>query len=325
MAISLKTQKTLWGRAASRCAMCKQELAMDATGTDDESLVGEACHIVGQSEDGPRGKSPLTLQQRDKYANLILLCNVHHKQVDDQHQAYTVEQLHEVKAKHEAMVREKLNFDAQKQREEETWAGYIDEWAERIQLNDWKLWASDIMCHGLPSLSDERKAALEDVRPWLLSRVWPTRHPQLQVALLNFRVVAQDVCLVFNEHAERTGNRWQTRKFYRSDGDWSQERESKLLASFDGHVGLVQDLMLELTRAANYVCDKVRETIVPYFRLKKGVCLLEGGPYGDLRFKTYRVEYRGAERVEHPYPGLAKYKTVRFTRDIWFGHEDDPV
>lgn len=325
MGISLKTQKTLWGRAASRCAICKQELVMDATDTDDESLVGEACHIVGQSEEGPRGKSPLTLNQRDKYANLILLCNVHHKQIDDQHQAYTVENLQQMKAEHEAWVRERLNFDAQKQRDEEIWAGYIDEWVERIQLDDWKLWASDIMCYGLPSLSDERKVGLEDVRSWLLSRIWPAQHPQLQAALVNFRIVTQDFFLVFNEYAERVGESWWTRKFYQSDYDWSQERERKLLARFNGHVGLVQDLMLELTRAANFVCDKVRETVLPSFRLKEGACLLEGGPYDDFRFKTYRIEYRGAERVEIPYPGLAKFKTVRFTRDLCFGHTGDEV
>lgn len=83
MPITLKTHKMLWGRAANRCAICRMELVMDASETDDEAVVGEACHIVAQKEDGPRGQSPLTQEQRDKYANLILLCNVHHKQVDD--------------------------------------------------------------------------------------------------------------------------------------------------------------------------------------------------------------------------------------------------
>jgi hypothetical protein len=84
--------------------MCRRELVMDATETDDESLVGEAAHIVAESAAGPRGASPLTPEQRDKYANLILLCNVDHKVVDDQFNEYTVERLSTLKQQHEAWV-----------------------------------------------------------------------------------------------------------------------------------------------------------------------------------------------------------------------------
>jgi len=81
---------------------------MDASQTDDESLIGEACHIVAQSPSGPRGHSPLTPEQRDHYDNLILLCRNHHKQVDDQENTYTVQCLLDMKAAHEKWVRETL-------------------------------------------------------------------------------------------------------------------------------------------------------------------------------------------------------------------------
>ncbi|TOM08889.1 HNH endonuclease, partial [Vibrio parahaemolyticus] len=90
---------------------------MDATQTDDESIVGEACHIVARSEDGPRGASSLTSEQRDKYNNLLLLCNVHHKVIDDQPEHYTVEHLRRIKSDHETWVTSQLaSFDAHKQR-----------------------------------------------------------------------------------------------------------------------------------------------------------------------------------------------------------------
>lgn len=104
-----KTLKTLWGRAASRCSMCKMELVMSATESDDESLVGEACHIIADKVEGPRGESPLPADQRNKYENLVLLCNVHHKQVDDQVGAFPIERLHEIKAAHETWVRTQLS------------------------------------------------------------------------------------------------------------------------------------------------------------------------------------------------------------------------
>lgn len=320
---STKTLKTLWGRAASRCSICKLELVMDATETDDESLVGEACHIVADKIEGPRGKSSMAISQRNKYNNLILLCNVHHKQIDDQVNAFSIELLHEIKIAHETWVRTQLSFDAESQRHDETWAGYIEEWERKLDLNNWKAWTSGLMSHGLPTLDTDHLSALQEVRPWLLSRVWPPSHPSLSAALTNFRFVAQDLCQVFSSHAKDVGGEWRTEKFYRLETNWSHERERQLLAKFDGHVGLVQDLLLELTRAANLVCDRVREHLLPGFRLTEGMLLVEGGPYSDFSFKTYRTDYSQAERTDSPYPGLAQFRTIRFTRELHFGHEGD--
>ncbi len=108
--ISSKTHKMLWGRAASRCAFphCRRELVMDSNAIDQASLVGQECHIVAKEKDGPRGNSPLSQKQRDEYENLLLLCNIHHKLIDDQPNTYTVESLQQIKAAHEQWVRECL-------------------------------------------------------------------------------------------------------------------------------------------------------------------------------------------------------------------------
>ncbi|NIO67789.1 MAG: hypothetical protein GTN71_01675, partial [Anaerolineae bacterium] len=78
---------------------------MDASQTDDESLVGEACHIVAQSPTGPRGDPSLPPEQLDGYHNLILLCKVHHKLIDDEPDTHTVPRLRQMKAAHERWVR----------------------------------------------------------------------------------------------------------------------------------------------------------------------------------------------------------------------------
>ena len=85
--------------------------------------------------------------------------------------------------------------------------------------------------------------------------------------------------------------------------------------------------MLELTRSANYICDRVREFISPTFRLREGLILAESGPYMDLTFKRHRLEYRGDERIVYPYPGFEKFKKDRKNRDLHFGEgtsTDDP-
>lgn len=325
MAVSLKTQKMLWGRAASRCSICRQELVMDESEIDDASLVGEASHIVARKPDGPRGKSTLTTAQRDKYANLLLLCNAHHKQVDDQPNQYTVEELHQIKREHESWVKESLAiFDEKKQRDDEIYAGYVDDWANMLSLNEWKIWASMILFHGQPSLRKEIDEKIPAARDWLLSRVWPKRYPELEDAFTNFRVVLQDFHNVFHEHAlERGDGVLQTEKFYQIK-KWDEERYRKLADEFHYHVALVEDLILELTRAANYVCDMVREYLVHSYRLREGVLLIEAGPFmPDLHHKTYRAEYRGEERIRRPYPGLQAFKDIRFTRDFYFGEKGE--
>lgn len=325
MPISPKTLKMLWGRSASRCSICQLELVMDATETDDASIVGEACHIVAEKEGGPRGESQMSLEERNKYANLILLCNVHHKCVDDQIDSFPVAKLKEIKDQHEFWVRSQLGFDAGRQRDDEVWMSYVEDWENRLHLDEWRNWASAILCHGLPALSHDRMEALSEIRPWLLSRVWPERYPGLLAAFKNFMFVAQDFYEVFGRHASKHGDAWRTEKFYRQESDWNAAEERRLMAKFDGHVGLVQDLMLELTRAANLVCDRVRALLLPTYRLKEGVLLIEGGPYSDFSYKTFRAEYSLSELSSGPYPGLLEFKTIRLERQVSFGLESDDV
>jgi len=104
MAISDKTRKIVWGRSGNRCAICRRELVLDATPADDESVVGEECHIVSPREHGPRFLPSAPVDELDDPANLVLLCRVHHKMVDDQPETFTVEALRAHKADHERWV-----------------------------------------------------------------------------------------------------------------------------------------------------------------------------------------------------------------------------
>ncbi|MBE9207213.1 HNH endonuclease [Nostoc sp. LEGE 06077] len=129
MGITDKTRKILWGRSGTQCAICKCELIMDAATNDDESIVGDECHIVAREVGGPRGDSSFPLHQLDSYSNLILLCKKHHKIVDDQPNEYTVKKLQEIKQKHLEYVRQCLeppiNWSYAKISEEYVGAGFI--------------------------------------------------------------------------------------------------------------------------------------------------------------------------------------------------------
>ena len=328
MTITLKTHKMLWGRAANRCSICRRELVIDASETDDESLVGDECHIVAKKPDWPRGEAPLSLEQRDKYSNLIILCKIHHKQIDDQPSEFTVGKLHEIKAIHEQWVRQSLQeYDQQKQSDDEIYAEYIEEWERRAGLEHWKAWTSWILSAGQPRLYLERDTEIRNLRTWLLSRVWPKRYKELEASLENFRHVLHDFHERFHKHAQSWGeDALITRKFYQIQ-EWNPERYNQLAREYNFHVDLVQDLILELTRAGNYVCDMVRRFIFPSYRLHKGVLLVESGMRMDMSYVTYRLEYSAEERVLYPYPGLKEFLVDRKTRDYYFGigiNADDP-
>lgn len=81
---------------------------MSAAANDNESIVGDECHIVARSSDGPRGDPTILEKELDDYLNLILLCKVHHKLIDDQPNTYTADALREIKRNHEKWVQEAL-------------------------------------------------------------------------------------------------------------------------------------------------------------------------------------------------------------------------
>jgi hypothetical protein len=109
MPISDKSRKILWGRSGNRCAICRHELVVDATDFDADSVVGEECHIISGKGQGPRYDPALPSERIDEPDNLILLCRVHHKMVDDQCETYTPDLLRRLKMNHEGWVAKSLS------------------------------------------------------------------------------------------------------------------------------------------------------------------------------------------------------------------------
>jgi hypothetical protein len=325
--ISVKTQKMLWGRGAGRCSKpeCRIDLYEDETLTDDPTLVGENCHIIGESDDGPRGDPAIAIEQRNGYSNLILLCRNHHKIIDAQEKTYTIEVLCQMKADHERWVKEQLGLDQAKQFDDEQYAGIVDAWERRAHTDTWLDWSSNVLGSGQPRLAKQVDEDLFELRSWLLVRVWPARYADLERAFENFRRVLQDLQETFRKHAEPWGpDGLITGKFYKLD-EWDERRYAELAAQFDFHVDLVADLMLELTRAANLVADRIRQRLIPSYRLEEGRFAVTYGPVGAFEFKTVVVQYSEDERKQgFPYPGLQSFLEARTTRDLHFGQSKGP-
>lgn len=104
-----------------------------------------------------------------------------------------------------------------------------------------------------------------------------------------------------------------TEKFYCRLREWDPPRYRELSEEYDYHCFLVEDLCLEMTRAINHLFDQVRRFLVPSFRIKEGVLLIQIGPFMDFSWHTVRTEYR-AEEKQTLYQNLRTFMAVRVTR-----------
>ena len=114
MQLSNLDRKALWGKSGDRCSYnfgtesCDRELIRNESG--HAVALGEECHIVGDKPTSARYIEDFP--DRETYSNAILMCGYHHKLIDDDRDVYTVDRLHEMKAKHEKRIREALESGA---------------------------------------------------------------------------------------------------------------------------------------------------------------------------------------------------------------------
>ena len=101
--------KMLAATSGGYCAFpgCDLHLVAPGADQDDAAFLGEAAHIVADSRQGPRGRSEMSDEDRDKHTNLILFCGVHHKLIDDQPRTYSVPVLQQMKRDHETRMRQR--------------------------------------------------------------------------------------------------------------------------------------------------------------------------------------------------------------------------
>ena len=101
----------LWAVSVSLCCFpdCGVKCVEQANDNDRSVIIGHIAHIEANSDSGPRANPNLSQQERNSYANLILLCPTHHRRVDVQANTYTVETLRTWKAAQEARYNDFLD------------------------------------------------------------------------------------------------------------------------------------------------------------------------------------------------------------------------
>lgn len=101
---SQKTIKKISILSGNTCAFPK--CTMSLVDEESGSITAQICHIKAKNSGGARYDSTQTNQERDAFENLILMCPVHHKVIDDDEESYPVERLEKIKANHESRIPE---------------------------------------------------------------------------------------------------------------------------------------------------------------------------------------------------------------------------
>ena len=106
MSISDKVKRKLLAASGGYCGNpnCHRNL-FDFFETGEITNIEELAHIIGQKEDGPRGKEDLPLSQRDEFDNIILLCPTCHTIIDKNPKLYPKETVRKWKREHEESIR----------------------------------------------------------------------------------------------------------------------------------------------------------------------------------------------------------------------------
>jgi hypothetical protein len=108
MGVKTSTKKQLFAASGNECSYpgCSEQVADLEKGI----VIGEIAHIRAKNPDGPRYDPGLGKQEKDGYANLILLCPNHHTRIDKNPGEYPPEVLDSWKDNHENQVDKKTSL-----------------------------------------------------------------------------------------------------------------------------------------------------------------------------------------------------------------------
>lgn len=106
---SPKTVKQLFALSKNQCAFPKCNVPIVVE--ENNTVVGEVCHIRGRRPGSARYDPSQPDDERNVFSNLILMCSLHHKVIDEDDESYSVERLIEIKTTHEASNAKTLRSD----------------------------------------------------------------------------------------------------------------------------------------------------------------------------------------------------------------------
>jgi len=316
MSISQLDIKLLWGRAAARCCFpgCRTVLSQSSPAVGEPYVLGQQAHIVAREDNGPRGQSPLSLEERDSYSNLILLCPTHHTMIDKDPSSYPVELLHKFKSDHELWACQALSNLPSLQDEANSlvYASLIDAVTTLCELDSWHSWVTNAA-----SLDHVWKRdtgiRVSTIRNSIVTAIWPKTLSELEDAIVSLSIAFTGAWELFRLHSKPRGDYYEGDKFYK--GIIFNDNYDRDFDLYEQWGESCNEWLFEATRAANWFADCVRRDINPAFFATRGKFSFETGPYEDFRQRTHVPEFSIEERDANPEALMQELMKLRNEQD----------
>lgn len=174
--LTVEDKRRLFFECGGLCAICCERLDFDCFSRKNIDA-SEYAHIIGDSEDGPRGDKTKSGLYKGDISNIILLCPTCHSKVDKNTSFYTEELLHHKKDSHIEKVRKHLdqlkNDEGYAVKYEAPIGGKI------IKIDENKMniaiASSGFICHEYPILLNPNNTAYTDDK----QKYWESEKDQL--------------------------------------------------------------------------------------------------------------------------------------------------
>ena len=165
-----------------------------------------------------------------------------------------------------------------------------------------------------------------------MTRHYPENYSDLKKAFFNFIEVAKDFTECFNKYVEiyPQNNHFDSEQLLETQKFGETETVSKFRDHyiFDSiiviesketfHRFLIRDLVLEMTRALNYIYEIARIHIDPQFGFENGIITVNSNDIKDVRTFSSQFLYKESEKITL-YPNLEKFMDIRVSRNYSFG------
>ena len=203
MSISEKDIKLLWGRAAGKCAFpdCRVKLTQDKKLVTESFPLGGITYCRGE-RGGASCKSLLFSEERNSYSNLLLLLVLdHHTVIDKNPEDYPIEKLYMLKIQHELWVEQTLSAenDPRKTAQDIVYADLVDSANKYCHFAEWGKWTYGLMApKKYCDLSFEMD--IKEFRKKIMAAVWPDTLIDLERAIKNLALIADNMIEKFTEH-----------------------------------------------------------------------------------------------------------------------------
>jgi len=132
-----KVRYLLWAKSAGRCEFdgCNKPLWRDGL-TQIEMNFADVAHIIGDRAGGPRGNLILSKAYCSDVSNLMLMCQEHHRMIDENVKAYPEKILRRMKRAHEERIERLTAITPDKTSNVIIYKGRVGKFQPKIDFSD---------------------------------------------------------------------------------------------------------------------------------------------------------------------------------------------